>query len=86
MKKETHLHLWHYFILGSVLLAGLLLFFFFQGNPNKQFLVIIMTSFLYLLWGIMHHYAEGSLHPKIMLEYLLVALLAVFLAKGALLK
>lgn len=84
MRRETHLHLFHYLILAVILLFGISTFFFFAGNKNTQFLIVLATSALYFLWGIFHHLIEGDLHPKIMVEYLLIALLSIFLMRGVL--
>jgi len=34
-----------------------------------------LTASFYILWGIVHHYLEGDLHPRVVLEYAAVALL-----------
>ncbi|MBI3379774.1 hypothetical protein HY029_03410 [Candidatus Gottesmanbacteria bacterium] len=82
MKKDTHFHILHYLVLIVILLSAVVAFFALAGNHRMQFQVAIMTSFIYFLWGVVHHHLEGDLHPKIVVEYLLVALLAVFLLQG----
>lgn len=82
MGKHFHLHLSHYFFLLSILFAGLVSFIYFSAFPVKQFGVVIITAALYVLWGIAHHYAEGDLYPKIMVEYIVIALLSILLLRG----
>lgn len=83
MKKELHFHLIHYLVLILILGLGVLLFLFFSIDKGTQFLVGIIISLLYFVWGVSHHYLEGDLHPAIVVEYLLIALLAIFLVRGA---
>lgn len=83
MDKDTHFHLLHYLVLVIFLLLAVVLFFLSAGNNQLQFKIGIATSITYFIWGIVHHRLEGDLHPKIMVEYLLIALLAMFLLKGA---
>ena len=61
----------------------MLSFFFSAANPDKQFSISIYTSVAYFIWGMVHHRIEGDLHPKIVIEYLLIAIVAVLLLKGA---
>ena len=82
MKKQQLLHLMHYLILVVILGIGLVLFWFFTGLPNRQYAVVIAISSLYFLWGIFHHLVEGDLHGRIVVEYLLIALMAVVLLRG----
>lgn len=76
-------HLSYYLILVLLLSLGVATIFNFAGNPNMQFLIIVITSILYFLWGVVHHWLEGDLHPKIVVEYLLISILAIFLLYGA---
>ena len=83
MDKNNYFHLLHYLILTVILFLAVILFFIFSGNRQYQFYTAIITSIIYLIWGIVHHYLEGDLHPKIVVEYLLIALLALILLRGA---
>lgn len=83
IERETHFHLLHYLVLIVILLLSVVLFFLNTGNAQNQFYIALITSFLYVGWGVLHHHLEGDFHPKIMVEYLLMALLALILLKGA---
>jgi len=76
LTEDIKLHLSHYIILVVILNIGLVSFFFFQFNPSYQMAVIFLTSIFYVLWGIIHHLLCGDLHIKIILEYILIAMLA----------
>lgn len=41
--------------------------------------IMIALSISYVVWGIVHHSHIGDLHPKIVVEYILVAMLAVLM-------
>jgi hypothetical protein len=62
----------HYLFLFLGLALGL--FFFFNFPDFRGEIVIALCSF-YFLWGVIHHWLNKDLHIKIILEYLLVALI-----------
>jgi hypothetical protein len=76
--KTSHLYL-HYFLLSVFFVCGLTALFFVRYNHALQLSIILVLSLGYVLWGIMHHYHQGDLHPKIVAEYLLFATLAILL-------
>ncbi len=69
-----------------LLLSAIWFLYFFIGFPYKQFLVVVLTAFVYFIWGMIFHLIEGDFHYKIVIEYLLIAILAVVLFKGAMLR
>ena len=83
-KRLKHLQLLHYLVLGIILSVGLAFVSYYSGNPNQQFTIIMLTGALYVLWGLILHAVEGDLHPKIVVEYVLIAMLAVIVTRGAL--
>lgn len=74
--KEIRKHSNHYLVLLVILDIGAGMFYFLRFSPSYQVLVLLATSLSYLLWGIIHHWLAEDLHFKVVLEYLLVALLA----------
>lgn len=64
-----------YLILLSGLILGLIGFFAFVGQPKLRTSTIILTALFYFSWGMVYHYQDKSLHPKVVLEYLLMAIL-----------
>lgn len=77
MKFSSHfLHSLSLLLLMTAGLAGLV---FFRFNHPVQFLLAAAMGICYTAWGIVHHYLKGDIHPKIIAEYLLVALFAVLL-------
>lgn len=49
----------------------------YQTVPKYVLLATIGFALSYLVWGLAHHLKAINLHARIMLEYLLVALLGV---------
>lgn len=85
MKKELHKYIF-FLTLFLFLASSIWLFYLFAGFPDKQFALIILGAIFYFVWGVVHHLIKGDFHLKIMLEYLLIAVLAVLLLKGAIYK
>ena len=81
--KKTWLHLIHYLSLILILSVGIYFFAYFRGFPVQQFRVIELSALFYFFWGIIQHLVEGDFHPKIMVEYLVIAILGVIIARGA---
>lgn len=86
IRNHTRFHLAHYLFLIVLLSFGLLFYFLSVGNAPRQYLAVLFTSALYFLWGVIHHYYEGDLHPRIVVEYLLISLVAALLFRGMLLR
>ena len=81
MRKEHKVHLFHYFVLFLILAIGFVFFIYLKPYPLSQFLVIVVVDFLYLCWGIIHHYLEERLSWGVVTEYLLISVV-VLLAFG----
>jgi hypothetical protein len=77
MKKTIHTV--NFIALVAVLSLLVVLFFRVNGNPTLQVAIGILLPVLYVTWGILHHAFEKTLHPKIVVEYLLVGAIALIL-------
>ena len=70
----------HYLVLAFIFLAALIGLVTLRYHPLRP-LAIIATAVAYLVWGIVHHAILGTLHRKVVLEYLgLAALGAIIIA------
>lgn len=76
LTDDIKLHLSHSLSLLVILNIGVGAFFYFRFNPAYQAGVIVATSIAYVLWGVVHHLLCEDLHLKVVLEYILIALLA----------
>jgi len=70
-------HLNDYSLLATLSAIYLVTIYRFQTTP--QFVLLATAGFatIYLIWGIFHHWRVNNFHGRIVLEYLLVALLGV---------
>ena len=69
----------NYAVLCGVIFISVVFFRQVQHDRLLQFLVGVLLSLLYVIWGIIYHSLEGDLHMKVVIEYLLVGLIAVTL-------
>lgn len=70
-------HKGDYLILALIVGGYLLAVIRFQATPQYLLIATGVSATLYLCWGIFHHARARSLHVKVVLEYFLVAALAV---------
>jgi hypothetical protein len=80
--KEIKKHYKNYLILGLIFLISAILLFHFRSifDAHQERRVVYVTAALYLAWSLYHHYKRGDLHLSIIVEYLLLALLAILVA------
>lgn len=80
--KEIKKHYKNYLILGLIFLIAAVLLFYFRSifDAHQERRVVYVTAALYLAWSLYHHYKRGDLHLSIIVEYLLLALLAILVA------
>lgn len=78
-------HLGYYISLLAILLVGFLIAYN-SSDKQFQFLIVVLTAFFYVLWGVLHHVINHELNSKIVVEYILMAALGTgfvfFLLKG----
>jgi hypothetical protein len=77
MYKKFKKHIGYYFSLLVILLSGLILVFLLSPNIKLQVVIVLITIFFYILWGVMHQFLNHELTTRIMIEYILVGLLGV---------
>jgi hypothetical protein len=76
-EKDFSRHPLHYFTLLVVQLIGLWGIFWFSYQQYMQFVIVVSMAVSYVVWGIIHHQEHKDLHPKIVAEYVLIAMLVV---------
>lgn len=77
MKKSEDLY--YFIILIFILIIGLTALFWTRGYQTLQLIISIITATAYVIWGVFYHAHRRDLHPRIVIEYILVALIAVIL-------
>jgi hypothetical protein len=74
-----HIHILHYIVLAIILGAGLGAFLYASPDTALQFIVGIVIAVSYVIWGLIHHAIEKDLHQKVVVEYILIAAIAIVL-------
>jgi hypothetical protein len=77
MHEKIRKHLGYYISLIAILLLGLILIFLTRPNIELQGLVILLTVFFYVFWGILHHLINHELSLRIVVEYILIGALGI---------
>jgi len=82
-------HIGYYIFLLLILGFGFFMALFASPNKQLQMIVVVITTFFYIVWGILHHLLNHDLSVKIVVEYILIGSLGLsavfFLLKGGLL-
>ncbi len=68
-------HSWYYFVELLVLLFGFGLLFVLGSNIQIQLTVLAIILATYIGLGVLHHKIHHDLHPKIVVEYILISVL-----------
>lgn len=76
LDQMTRNNLLHYSVLVVMMNIAVGAFLFFSFNHTYQLIILLVTGISYILWGIIHHHLQDDLHLKVIVEYILVALLA----------
>lgn len=77
MIERIKLHLGYYTSLIAILAFGFLLLLLAYPNRDLQMAIAVLTTLLYIFWGIIHHLINHDLHTKIMVEYVLIGILGL---------
>lgn len=84
MKNSNHLL--YYASLIGILILGIILIYSSSPDKNMQMLMVIGMGISYTLLGIVHHLLNHDLAAKIVVEYVLIAMLGIaisfFIFKG----
>lgn len=80
MKHLESKHVMYYLFAGAIFLIGLVLIALNDHDNKLQALFIAMTATCYLLWSSVHHYVHHQLHPRVVVEYILIASLGIVLS------
>jgi len=76
---HIHDHMLYYSMMIIFQILGFLLVYVASPNVSLQMEIVIINSGLYIFWASLHHYFHHDLHPKIVLEYVLVGFLGIIM-------
>ena len=77
MQAKIKKHIGYYISLLAIITAGLVLISTNSFDVQARITVIILITFFYIVWGVLHHYIHHDLTAKIMLEYVLIGVLGI---------
>ncbi len=80
MIKLFKKHYLYYCIAAVIQLLGFLVVLFVADTKQLQMSVIIIVTILFTAWALAHHYFHHDLHPKVVIEYILMGTLGISLA------
>ena len=77
--KKLMKHYGYYAVL--ILIASFAILFMSRNDLDAQMrmLIIVLITFFYVGWGVLHHYLHHNLTIKIVLEYVLIGSLGITL-------
>lgn len=84
VQEDIQAHVFEYLLL--ITSSGLYVTFLaiFKAQPRKQFTVTALFVLYYVVWGVIHHSRDQSLHLKIIMEYIAIGALAMVLLRALL--
>lgn len=77
MVANVKSHKVYYLLLAGMQVMGFILVLFAKGNKQLELAYIIISTFFYLIWALVHHYIHHDLHPKVVLEYSVMSALGI---------
>lgn len=80
---RIHRHTGDYIILLLIVLIGLIFFTASVSDPLGQYVIILCMASLYVAWGIFHHVRNHDFHLKVVVEYVVIAIIGILLLRGA---
>ncbi len=75
--REIEKHKLYYLFLTLILAFGVILVIFATPNRALQGTFIVLTGVSYFIFGVVHHVQNHDFHPKIVVEYGLIASLGI---------
>ena len=72
-----HLDILAHVFLVLGLIVGVAAIYRLRFDSTSQFLVILIITLFYLLWGTTYHHIKGEITKKLLLEYLIIALIVI---------
>ncbi len=70
-------HVGHYISLTLIFSVSLFLILMLSPYKDMQLVIVLLTAFFYVVWGLLHHKLNHELNRKIVIEYVLIGLLGV---------
>lgn len=78
--KSLKEHIAHYLIYTLIFGGGLLLIFLNKQSTPIALSYLFITAILYFTWSMVHHYINHQLHPRVVVEYILIVCIGIVLS------
>lgn len=78
--KIIRKHPYYYVIAGLIQIIGFVGVAFFAQTDQTKIEVIVLMTMLFTAFALLHHYFDHDLHPKVVIEYVLMGSLGITLA------
>ena len=73
LKSEVGKNSADYLVLVTATIFFLLFLQFFQGERFASYATILTFASFYIIWGVVHHVRDDTIHLKNVLEYILIS-------------
>ncbi|CAN5196015.1 hypothetical protein BH09PAT1_BH09PAT1_8160 [soil metagenome] len=77
MVAKFQSHKVYYLLLVGMEALGFVLVLFAKGDKQLELTYIVLATFFYLIWALVHHYIHHDLHTKVVIEYCLLSALGI---------
>jgi hypothetical protein len=77
MIRNLKAHLPYYSVFLLIAALGFWLLAVNAHEPQGRMVIIVLLTFFYVLWGLLHHYIHHDISTKIVLEYVLIGALGI---------
>jgi hypothetical protein len=81
LKKELKAYSFDYTLMFTSGIFLLLALYLLRGQPLLEFVLILLFTSFYIIWGMYHHVTKGTVHIKTVVEYILIGFIVLFLVK-----
>ncbi len=75
--KEVKKHRFYYIFLLIIEASLAYCILVSKGDRDRQLLLMLTAAVFYAIWGIVHHSINHDFHFKVVIEYLLMAILGI---------
>ncbi len=73
LKSELASNSIDYLVLITATIFFLMFLKFFQGERFASYVVVLTFASFYIIWGVIHHIRDDTIHLKNVLEYILIS-------------
>lgn len=80
IQNKVKEHIVYYVSLAIIIVLGIIIALQFPHNKQVQMMAVVITTFFYVGFGIVHHRENHDVSAKIVVEYMLIGALGMTIA------